>query len=259
MKELTEEQLSDNFNKLLEIIDTKIDPSKSAALKALYLDFEETVMFAPASGKESYHNCFIGGYIEHILNVINIGLATHKLWVAAGANIDYTESELVFALMNHDLGKIGLKNTPYYIPNQSEWHRKNQGIIFSHNPDLSYMTVPDRGLFLLQKYGIECTPNEYLAIKLHDGLYDDANKSYYMSWNDDGKLRTNLPHVVSQADFLASKVEYEKWKFSKNSGTTSKTTKIVSGTGDASKRVNALSSNSPAAGSKIFDSFFNKD
>ena len=38
------------------------------------------------------------------------------------------------------------------------------------------MSVPDRGLFLLKEHDIDYSKNEWLAIKLHDGIYDEANK-----------------------------------------------------------------------------------
>jgi hypothetical protein len=48
-----------------------------------------------------------------------------------------------------------------------------------------------------------------LGIKLHDGLYDEANKPYYISYLEDRKLKTSLPFVLHQADLLAARVEYE--------------------------------------------------
>jgi hypothetical protein len=67
-------------------------------------------------------------------------------------------------------------------------------------------------MFILQQNGIKMSEKEFLAIKLHDGLYDDVNKPYYMSFNPDSKLRTNLVYILHQADFLASKIEYDRWK-----------------------------------------------
>ena len=72
------------------------------------------------------------------------------------------------------------------------------------------MTVPDRGLFLLNKHGVNYTKNEYLAIKLHDGLYDESNKPYLLSWMPETKVRTSLVHIIHQADFLAAKIEFER-------------------------------------------------
>ena len=71
-------------------------------------------------------------------------------------------------------------------------HRINRGELYTHNPKLQYMKVPDRGLWLLQHYGIKVTDKEYLGIKLTDGLYDEANKSYLMSYNPDYNLRSNM-------------------------------------------------------------------
>ena len=73
------------------------------------------------------------------------------------------------------------------------------------------MTVPDRSLFLLQARGIKISFNEYLGIKLHDGLYEDANKPYYISHAKESKLRTNLPIVLHHADHMAARIEFEMW------------------------------------------------
>mgnify|MGYP001247839168 CR=1 FL=1 len=103
------------------------------------------------------------------------------------------------------------------------------------NKDLEFMLVPDRSLFTLQKNGIEVTKNEYLAIKLHDGVFSDANKPYWFSNNPHSRMKTSIANILHTADFLASKVEYDIWK--RNGGTTeSKTKKSQSSTG---KRVNS--------------------
>jgi hypothetical protein len=84
---------------------------------------------------------------------------------------------------------------------------------------MDYMTVPDRGLWLLSQIGVEVSKNEWLAIKLHDGLYDDTNKSYLMSWAPETKLRTSLPFIIHQADLLAARVEFEREWLDKLNGT----------------------------------------
>ena len=38
----------------------------------------------------------------------------------------FTQEELLFAAMHHDLGKLGDGTKPYYLPQDSEWHRKNK-------------------------------------------------------------------------------------------------------------------------------------
>jgi len=62
-------------------------------------------------------------------------------------------------------------------------------------------------LFYLQNKGIDVTENEYLAIKLHDGLYEEGNKSYFITYNKDTELKSNIVHILHQADLMASRVE----------------------------------------------------
>ena len=114
--------------------------------------------------------------------------------------------------MHHDLGKVGDLEHDYYIPQDSDWHRKNRGEIYKHNPALQYMKVPDRGLWLLQHYGVHVTDKEYIGIKLTDGLYDDANKAYLMSYNPDYNLRSNMAYILHQADMMATHIEFDQWK-----------------------------------------------
>jgi hypothetical protein len=152
-----------------------------------------------------------------------------------GAAIDFTDEELVFTALNHDLGKIGAEGKPYYLPQTDKWRQDKLGELYTHNSDLSYMLIQDRSLFTLQQNGIQVNEKEYLAIKLHDGLYDDVNKPYYLSFNPDSKLRTNLVYILHQADFLASKIEYDTWKQS-GGVSTPKVEKTQSTTG---KRVNS--------------------
>lgn len=207
----TAEELQSNYEKLLSIIDTYIAAPRSEDLKSFYNDHAERIMLMPAASVDHHHNTFAGGYVDHIIRVVNCALSLKKLWAEAGSHINYTDEELVFAAINHDLGKIGTEEAEQYLLNDSEWHRKNLGKIYKHNPVNPFMTVPDRGLFLLQQRGIKVSLNEYLGIKLHDGLYEDANTPYYISNARESKLRINLPILLHHADHMASRIEYEMW------------------------------------------------
>ena len=58
--------------------------------------------------------------------------------------------------------------------------------------------------------------NEYQAIRIHDGIYDDANKPYFIARSAQAKLKTNLPLLLHHADHMASQIEYERWRLYKN-------------------------------------------
>jgi len=209
---LSAEQIQANWGKHLKIVDTFITGDRKDRLKDLYTSLAEEMIMAPASGKPSYHNAFPGGYIDHVNRVVHCALKTKALWEEMGTTIDFTDEELVFSALNHDLGKIGFKGQPNYLPQTDQWRRDKLGEIYTYNSELPFMLIQDRSLFILQKNRIEMSENEYFAIKLHDGLYDEVNKPYYITFNPDSKLRTNLPYILHQADFLASKIEYDRWK-----------------------------------------------
>jgi hypothetical protein len=206
---LTAEQLLENWEKFLGNIDNYITGERGKTLKAFYEEYAERFVALPASHKSDYHNCFAGGYVEHVNRVVDAALSLHGVWKDFGAEDSYTVEELVFAALNHDLGKFGDLEHESVFPNDNDWEIKNRGMLYKFNPDLTFMTVPDRGLWLLSQLGIKVTINEMLGIKLHDGLYDEANKPYYISYIEDRKLKTSLPFVLHQADLLAARVEYE--------------------------------------------------
>jgi len=215
---LTDKQLLDNWAELQGIISTEFRGTRKDNLLAMYSFFEERMVIAPASGLEHYHNCFEGGYVDHVLRVIKCAKELHKSWNLMGAiSSDFTEEELMFSALNHDLGKIGDREFPYYIPNPSEWHRKNQGKIYDYHPKLRHMSVPDRSLFLLQDFGIPFTVNEAIAIRCHDGLYDQANEAYFKTYNPQKELQNHLPILLHHADHMASRIEHDTAKASRSS------------------------------------------
>ena len=54
--------------------------------------------------------------------------------------------------------------------------------------------------------------NEYLGLRLTDCMYEEANKGYYVSYMPHKQLRSNIAHILHQADMMASKIEYDEWK-----------------------------------------------
>ena len=206
---LTDNQINDNWDEFINIIKTNISTGRREKLLAMYDEFKPELIIAPASSNKDYHNCFPGGYIDHVNRVVKCSRVQYQVWKETGAGVDgFTLEELIFSAINHDLGKAGDVTNPYYIPNPSDWHRKNQGSLYEMNSKLHYMKVPDRSLYTLQHYGIHVSENEYLAIKLHDGMYSDVNKSYYMAYKPELSLKTNLCIILHHADHLASRIEH---------------------------------------------------
>ena len=55
------------------------------------------------------------------------------------------------------------------------------------------------------------TNNEYIGLRLTDGMYEEANKSYYIAYQPERQLRTNIAYILHQADMMATHIEKDFW------------------------------------------------
>ena len=171
----------------------------------------------------------------------------------------YSVEEMKFAALFHDLGKMGQQEGEYYQPNDSQWHVEKLGQVYKFNTAIPAMKVPERSLFILQEIGCKVTQNEFITIKIHDGLYDESNKFYFMSGQKETRLRTHLPLLMHQADHMAAQIEFELWDNQANAKSTSKPANATKGdkTLRAAKKINpANNPNLTTATLSVIDSFF---
>ena len=80
MKQLTENQLLDNWQKLLQLVEDTFEGERKEKLLEMYKFFEDRMIVAPASGKEEYHYCYAGGYVNHVLHVCETALEVSKTY-----------------------------------------------------------------------------------------------------------------------------------------------------------------------------------
>ena len=211
---LEAEKIKENWERFRQEIDNKF-PTRSAALHKMYDDFEDRMILMPASSMAHFHNAFAGGYVDHVLRVMQCTERLYVTWTNMGADMSgYTMEELMFAAMHHDLGKVGFPGdgNEVYQVETSDWHRKNQNKMYKHNENIPFTMVPDLSIWLLQEYDIKMSWTEYQAIKIHDGMYDDANKPYYVARSAQAKLKTNMPIILHHADHMAAQIEFERWR-----------------------------------------------
>ena len=230
-------------------------PTRKDQLNKMYDDFEDRIAMMPASSMAHFHNAFAGGYIDHVLRVMDYTETLYDVWFHQGADMSgYTKTELMFAAMHHDLGKVGFPgdgNEVYQIET-SDWHRKNMGRLYKHNENIPFTMVPDLSIWLLQEYGVSMSWNEYQSIRIHDGMYDDSNKPYFVARSEKAKLKTNMAIILHHGDHMAAQIEYERWRNHKAG-----TPKPVSEKSKATKStaMKNLAENNPNIGNSIADIF----
>jgi hypothetical protein len=257
---LEAEKIKENWERYRGLVN-QFFPTRKDELNRMYDEFEDRMVMMPASSIAHFHNAFAGGYVDHVLRVMDCALTLHNTWTVCGADMSgYTEEELLFAAMHHDLGKVGFPGdgNEVYQVETSDWHRKNQNKMYRHNENIPFAMVPDLSIWLLQEYGVKLSWNEYQAIKIHDGMYDDANKPYFVARSAQAKLKTNLPIILHHADHMAAQLEYERWRNSKNVSPAPVAEKSKTQKSNALKN---LAENNPEAEKSLMDIFntFNID
>jgi hypothetical protein len=192
---LSPEEIAANFDKFRSLCERLAD--RSTAALALVDHFAERLALCPASGRKEYHLAEPGGLVDHSLRVLGNAM---KLCKAFEYNLP--KDSLIIACLFHDIGKLGDLEQEYYLPQDSDWHRDKLGEMYKHNKDIKYMTVPHRGVWLCQHFGLKLTQDEWLAIMLNDGWVLQENKAYCLK-------EGTLVSVVQTADYLATKHEKE--------------------------------------------------
>ena len=212
---LSAEQIESNWSELRKLINDTFEGERLEKINTLHDHFEERMTLAPASGRAWYHNAFPGGYVAHVLNIVQWAHKYYELFKDQGMYLDdITEESVTFAAMFHDLGKVGNMEDDYYITNTDEWRAKKLQQYYNHNPAIHYMTVTDRAIWILNQFQISMSESEYIGLRLADGLYNEQNNSYFFEGAEWKAMKTNLPHIISMADTSAARQEKEAFMFS---------------------------------------------
>jgi hypothetical protein len=132
------------------------------------LETETSWLESPASTR--FHLPVKHGLIQH-----SVGVAETLLRLRAILAPELSEESCVIVGLLHDTGKVGMPGKPLYLPNRDEWQRRNRGINYVYNDDVTAMGLAVRSLYLVGKY-IPLSDAEAQAICYHDGQYVVENE-----------------------------------------------------------------------------------
>lgn len=163
-----------NFKILQNLISKNVNDGKKNELAKLTDYLKDRLSVAPASTNTKYVNAYPGGLVQHSLNV------TKNMWkMMESLKLDSVSKENVVVVgLFHDLGKVGTDSEPYYLENESDWHRKN-GMLYSINPELSDSSVPQRSLWWLNLFNVPLDQQEVSAICGMDQVSQTFGHQFY--------------------------------------------------------------------------------
>lgn len=150
----------------------------------------------PASAK--YHGAYVGGLLEHSLNVYD----ELKRLMVAYPEINASEETLVIISLFHDLCKIGLYTT-------EKRNRKNEHGVwetydaYGYDEKFKYGGHGSKSVYITQNF-IKLTPIEAVSINCHMGCWD-GNKDVGAAYE-----QTPLAWLLHVADESATYIKEGK-------------------------------------------------
>jgi len=205
---LTSEQILLRWTTLMEFVDNNFEGQQKENIKKLFDHFEDRMIDAPASSRPQYHNCFLGGLLDHSVRVVQTALDIYEQFKSMDVKVTASKQDVILAAMFHDLGKIGDLDNPYYIIQTDEWRRNKLREWYTFNNKLEPMSVTDRSLWLLQYFNIELKPEVWKAIKLSDGLFEPGNDRLFRQPD----TRNILHYIVHFADWMSTVAEKQHYQ-----------------------------------------------
>jgi len=197
---LNDKNIMENWDVFLNNIANNISEKRANKLLLFYNQYDDRIITMPWATNNSYTGAYPGGYVHKVNKIFEISMKMNEVFKSSGCEITHAKEELAFVAINFSLGKFGDENHPYYLDNDNEWKTKNLGEMYKFNPDLPYMKVSDRSIFLLNSMGIRMSYNEFLGIRLASEIYEESNKIYNYSINNKNNL---IPHIIYQSSVAA--------------------------------------------------------
>jgi 23S rRNA maturation-related 3'-5' exoribonuclease YhaM len=125
---LSAEKIQFNWVEFNTNIEQHITGDRKQKLLDFYTKYEDRIILMPAAHKKEYHSAFPGGYVDHVNRVVKAALSMSAVWEGFGCNMTtFTQEELVFSAINHDLGKMGSDTEEAYVPQTDNWRRDKLG------------------------------------------------------------------------------------------------------------------------------------
>ena len=167
MMDLDIETMQANYEKF-QALNEKTG-KRAENLKALIDWVGDRLVMCPSSERNEYFNSYPGGLLDHALKILE---SSYK--IAKGCGIEVSNESIILCSLFCLIGKVGDEKHDFYLPQDNNWRKENLGENYKFNDKLPHMRTTHRSLYLLQKFGVELSYEEWMAILLADGLTDDT-------------------------------------------------------------------------------------
>lgn len=213
MSVLNTDEIINIYSKIIQIISTLPNKKKANNIIKMLDTLAQRLLNAPASTRTNFHGAYKGGLVQHLLQTYYVALELQKTYRSVGYTIDWTDEQLKVTCLLHDIGKIGqidldIQNQDLYIPTNSQWHN-SKGIMYQSNQNIRKINHAQQSLYIIQRFNIDLSFNQYYGILLHNGAIDETVKPYFSNYGN--VPDHNFALFIHQADVIACKVKKQEF------------------------------------------------
>jgi hypothetical protein len=138
----------------------------------VFVLFEESIdQFEACPASTKYHSAYFGGLLDHTFTVCECMHDLLDRFNPEGNNALFRNSAFKVALL-HDVGKMGTIDIPMYIVNPDFTKHNKEPFIW--NEALPQMPHEMYSLYLIHRYKIMLSAEEWQAITYHNGYYAEG-------------------------------------------------------------------------------------
>lgn len=160
--------------------------------------WDQRIIMSSYTQREKEPFCGIGGLVEYALE-----LAKKSNELTKALNYDINKTSIIKCCLLSIIGKVGNLTQDRYIECTSEWHQNKLGQYYDWNESCEKYQTNDMTLFVLQRFNINLSWEEWQAISLLKDLSSDDNKFY-------SSYKSNLALVLQMAHEVVFKEEKDK-------------------------------------------------
>jgi len=166
------------FKSLKDRVD-ELPKVKSKPINKFLSDNASKIAQAPASTHKDGHCCYAGGLLAHTMHVIKVAeeiRATYFPFVK--------KDDVFFCALFHYMGKIGDEKHVLYVEQNDQYYNNRLGFLYKENEKIDFALAQDRTLYLLAKYNIPVSKDEWYALRNYGGTFHRENYSYVKHFTD---------------------------------------------------------------------------
>jgi len=167
-------------------------------IEKLLSDHDQRILMSSFSQREKEPFCGIAGLVEYSLE-----LAKAANNICKALNYDLNPINIIKCSLLSILGRVGTLNQDRYVECTSDWHKEKLGQYYDWNESCPKYQVNDMTLFILQRYNITLSWDEWEALSLVKDMTSEDNKFYNMH-------KSRLSLVMQMAHESVMKDERDK-------------------------------------------------